>query len=417
MLEIRNLKQLNKLKLVNQNEDDLMISSFILGYLQGKSNSISLELFQQNLDVFTSLNAFMSQKFCSQERIYRLYNDALLGSKDFQTLCYDLESEVLNSFEGEQIQETQSFILQIPSDIQSQIILQPQQNQDRNSINNSEWELEQKNSSIIKINTLLKNYNNESDIYELKQKLQKEFEEYQYIQALNFKLNSQNFSLIIDEDKYKQIDCQICLEKIVFKEMAPLYCQHIFHQKCLNQYCVHQMGDKKIPIKCPSQCNQTIIYQDLIEVLDQKQLSEFQQLSFKAYVQSLGNQYSWCPTPNCTYVFIVEKSFQLDCPVCQKKYCLECKIEYHNGFSCKEYQEKQKTQSRQKNEKYFDDRFYSFIKGAKFKQCPQCKYWVEKSQGCNHMTCLCKFQFCYVCGGVYNKCECKKNKFWRFNFF
>lgn len=23
---------------------------------------------------------------------------------------------------------------------------------------------------------------------------------------------------------------------------------------------------------------------------------------------------------------------------------------------------------------------------------------VERSQGCNHMTCLCKYQFCYICG-------------------
>ena len=53
-----------------------------------------------------------------------------------------------------------------------------------------------------------------------------------------------------------------------------------------------------------------------------------------------------------------------------------------------------------------DKKFFEFAKGAKFKQCPKCKFWVEKSEGCDHMTCKCTFQFCYKCGGVYMKCEC-----------
>ena len=40
-----------------------------------------------------------------------------------------------------------------------------------------------------------------------------------------------------------------------------------------------------------------------------------------------------------------------------------------------------------------------FVKGSRIKQCAQCKFWVEKAEGCNHMTCRCKYQFCYICGG------------------
>lgn len=31
------------------------------------------------------------------------------------------------------------------------------------------------------------------------------------------------------------------------------------------------------------------------------------------------------------------------------------------------------------------------------KSCPKCKSRVHKHEGCNHMTCRCKAQFCYVC--------------------
>jgi len=47
-----------------------------------------------------------------------------------------------------------------------------------------------------------------------------------------------------------------------------------------------------------------------------------------------------------------------------------------------------------------------FVKGKKFKQCPKCKYWVERATGCDHITCRCRYEFCYKCGGKYRECEC-----------
>ena len=54
-----------------------------------------------------------------------------------------------------------------------------------------------------------------------------------------------------------------------------------------------------------------------------------------------------------------------------------------------------------------DKKFMMLVKGAKLKQCPNCKFWVEKNEGCDHMTCRCKYEFCYVCGGKYNRCKCQ----------
>ena len=78
---------------------------------------------------------------------------------------------------------------------------------------------------------------------------------------------------------------------------------------------------------------------------------------------------------------------------------MKCKVEFHKGMTCKEF-----AISRvfDKN----DEAFIQFVRGAKYKQCPKCKFWVEKNEGCDHMTCRCSFQFCYICGGVYQKCAC-----------
>lgn len=47
------------------------------------------------------------------------------------------------------------------------------------------------------------------------------------------------------------------------------------------------------------------------------------------------------------------------------------------------------------NTKKDDDEFIETIS----KKCPQCKTPIERTMGCNHMTCpICHYEFCYVCG-------------------
>eukprot|EP00581_Thalassiosira_minuscula_P015447 CAMPEP_0183725608 /NCGR_PEP_ID=MMETSP0737-20130205/20950_1 /TAXON_ID=385413 /ORGANISM="Thalassiosira miniscula, Strain CCMP1093" /LENGTH=334 /DNA_ID=CAMNT_0025956651 /DNA_START=44 /DNA_END=1048 /DNA_ORIENTATION=+ len=41
------------------------------------------------------------------------------------------------------------------------------------------------------------------------------------------------------------------------------------------------------------------------------------------------------------------------------------------------------------------------------KMCPGCGYRVEKDDGCNHMECLCGYEFCFGCGQ--SRCSCEYN--------
>lgn len=41
-------------------------------------------------------------------------------------------------------------------------------------------------------------------------------------------------------------------------------------------------------------------------------------------------------------------------------------------------------------------------------RCPGCGALIEHNQGCYHMTCLCKVQFCYRCGARWRTCSCNQ---------
>ena len=113
---------------------------------------------------------------------------------------------------------------------------------------------------------------------------------------------------------------------------------------------------------------------------------------------------SWCPTPDCGFVFVFDGEKEFLCRKCKRHYCLTCKTQFHIGMSCDEY----RISSSDLKE---DKARLEYCKGKKMKQCPACQIWVERKQGCAHMRCVCGLHFCFDCGGHYGKCACKKRIF------
>lgn len=58
-------------------------------------------------------------------------------------------------------------------------------------------------------------------------------------------------------------------------------------------------------------------------------------------------------------------------------YCMDCRVEWHKGVTCKDYQ-------LSKNSNMLDKMFMDFVNGSKFKRCKNCRYWVEKSEVINN---------------------------------
>jgi E3 ubiquitin-protein ligase RNF144 len=201
------------------------------------------------------------------------------------------------------------------------------------------------------------------------------------------------------EESYQQAlkhyTCTICLESLSEYDPSPLsMCEHVFHKECIVGYIKNEVAENKYPVKCPqNDCNKVVDEVDVKDFLGFENIevvNKFRQFSLKHALES-QKDISWCPTADCTYAFVFEEGdWDYHCRLCKKRYCLNCKCDFHVGLTCAEYKEKKSKEE--------DDVFFKFAAGMKFKMCPNCRVWVERTAGCNSMRCKCGINFCYNCG-------------------
>eukprot|EP01105_Mastigella_eilhardi_P008498 TRINITY_DN205_c0_g1_i2.p1 TRINITY_DN205_c0_g1~~TRINITY_DN205_c0_g1_i2.p1 ORF type:complete len:628 (+),score=189.68 TRINITY_DN205_c0_g1_i2:87-1886(+) len=204
------------------------------------------------------------------------------------------------------------------------------------------------------------------------------------------------------EDDGERMTCQLCLEDLPLSAFSALRCSHMYCAQCLQEYFRGCISSRKLPIICPDpDCKQEVALDDIAQLCPHDLVERMHGSLLELAIESHPESFSCCPTPDCGYVFIWEPGDPVDflCPKCGKRYCLQCKSDYHEGVSC-EMNRKMK-----KGENNDDDLFADFVKGSKFKQCRKCKNWVELATGCNHVKCRCGHEFCYACGGDY-PCKC-----------
>eukprot|EP00826_Nyctotherus_ovalis_P003061 TRINITY_DN10614_c0_g1_i5.p1 TRINITY_DN10614_c0_g1~~TRINITY_DN10614_c0_g1_i5.p1 ORF type:complete len:322 (+),score=57.50 TRINITY_DN10614_c0_g1_i5:487-1452(+) len=135
-------------------------------------------------------------------------------------------------------------------------------------------------------------------------------------------------------------NCDICLEKIEAKDLLPLdRCGHLFHPACLRQYFETEIGFRRLPLVCPL-CRIEVSVMDIKDFLTADGQAKWEEYTFKKAVESNPDNFSFCPTPDCSYVFVWDPSDTSDftCPTCAKRYCLNCRCAFHTDQSCKEYQ-------------------------------------------------------------------------------
>nr|XP_034966480.1 probable E3 ubiquitin-protein ligase RNF217 [Zootoca vivipara] len=198
------------------------------------------------------------------------------------------------------------------------------------------------------------------------------------------------------------LTCRVCLEE---KPLKPLpCCKKPVCEECLKFYLSSQVQVGQADIQCPiTECSEHLDETTVLYNLPHDDIIKYK------YFLELGRiGSSTKPCPQCKHFTTfrrrghiptppkMENKYKIQCPTCQLVWCFKCHSPWHEGVNCKEYKKGDKLLRHWANEIEHGQR--------NAQKCPKCKIHIQRTEGCDHMTCSqCNTNFCYRCGERYRQ--------------
>lgn len=188
--------------------------------------------------------------------------------------------------------------------------------------------------------------------------------------------------------------CPICNDAISFP--VTLGCDHIYCIGCIRRLLVSAIEARRFPIVClgaQDRCKAPMSIPIIRRLLTQQEYSKLQESALASYIVKNPRAYRYCPTPDCQQVYPLRLRGEqpLQCPSCFFLVCPSCGEEshYQNGMSCEDVKRWKRVD---------DSQVDHWAQENDAKRCPACSILIQKTSGCNHMTCgECATHFCWVC--------------------
>jgi ariadne-1 len=186
--------------------------------------------------------------------------------------------------------------------------------------------------------------------------------------------------------------CGICYDEIVRDDIIALDCGHSFCLDCWVQY-LETFGKQgkyaQLKMCCPQQGCVCRVLPAHLESISKALQVEWQDTFSNAFLEYACQA---CPAQTCQFVATTSLVEHDDvatsccCLGCNQVFCFGCREKPHEPATCEDVAEW--TVLQQESELYVR---------KNTKPCPGCRAPIEKAQGCNHMTCTCGVQFCWLC--------------------
>lgn len=196
-------------------------------------------------------------------------------------------------------------------------------------------------------------------------------------------------------DTAEKETCPICTDEASHPEQ--LVCGHTYCAGCLKHFLTSAVDAKTFPLVCMGNnatCNVPIAIPFIRRFLPQTIFVALVEAAFVSYLDQHPQEWKYCTTPDCKQIYRhrTEKA-TLQCPSCFLTICPACNEEAHEGMTCEERRIlKNPAEQERLNEE--------LAKNSGFKKCPQCNVWIEKTEGCNHMSCKCGAHICWQCMAI-----------------
>ncbi|XP_045787340.1 E3 ubiquitin-protein ligase RSL1-like [Trifolium pratense] len=199
-------------------------------------------------------------------------------------------------------------------------------------------------------------------------------------------------------DQSSIIVCEICTEAKRTHEMfRNQRCYHSFCSECVVKQVSTKIQDNITNVSCPGlNCKGLLELESCRSLLPKALIDRWDDALSEALLLTVPKFY--CPFKDCSAMLLGENEGvgdirESECPFCHRLFCARCYVPWHPGVGCEEYQ-KMNPDERGREDLLVKE----LAKQKKWKRCPRCKFYVEKRDGCLHITCRCKFEFCYACG-------------------
>ncbi|KAF9441319.1 hypothetical protein P691DRAFT_813162 [Macrolepiota fuliginosa MF-IS2] len=191
--------------------------------------------------------------------------------------------------------------------------------------------------------------------------------------------------------------CPICYDTV--SQPIEISCEHIYCSPCLRHYILSTLDNHNFPLKCmgdDATCNKPLSIPLIKKFLPPQRFEQLMEAAFTSYVDKNPETFKYCNTPDCSQVYRTTVSpHELQCPSCFSEICTACNEESHAGVTCAE--------KRAHKDPGEQERLLAvWATDNNAKQCPSCRAWVEKTEGCNHMSCKCGVHFCWICLGAFD---------------
>ncbi|GAA5887299.1 hypothetical protein JCM6882_002481 [Rhodosporidiobolus microsporus] len=190
-------------------------------------------------------------------------------------------------------------------------------------------------------------------------------------------------------------ECLICTERVPVNEGVHVPCPsaHFYCGSCIRHLFLAATKDESL---FPPRCDGVPIPLKLASPhLSLDDLAVFRRKS----VEFTTPNKLYCSRPSCS-AFLGgaqpdghEGKVAVKCDDCGTETCRACKAPWHGERGlCGAGGD--------------DEAAEVLTRDKGYRRCERCKRMVELKDGCNHITCLCRHQFCYVCGSAWETCHC-----------
>ncbi|KAB1214476.1 hypothetical protein CJ030_MR5G010366 [Morella rubra] len=174
-------------------------------------------------------------------------------------------------------------------------------------------------------------------------------------------------------------------------------CIHSFCSDCISKHIASKIQESITVVSCPGLDCKVVLEVDACRpVLPKDVVERWDEAIFEALFPA--SQKLYCPFKDCSAMLLNDNEEgevirESECPYCHRLFCAQCHDAWHPGLECEEFQRLNEDERGRS-----DLMLRELARERRWMRCPHCKYYVERTVGCPHMTCRCSFQFCYGCG-------------------